>query len=114
VSNQPIVPAERVVVDEDPGLDAVVHLLHPAVEVVAAALPQRRVWVALVAGPVDAGVQVHDQGEVGDADGGCVLGEIGDLGGVPVAGDVPNEVVVVHCDWGAMPASAIIPASFMR
>lgn len=97
VGKHAVVPAERVLVDQDAGLDAVVHRLHPAVEVVTAALRQGPVRVALVAGAVvDTGGQVHEQGEVGDADRGRVLREAGDLGGVPVAGDPPHEVVVGH------------------
>lgn len=98
VSNQAVVPAQRPVVGEDAGLDAVVDRLHPAVEVGAAACLEGGVRVALVAGAVDAGGQVHEQGEAGAADRGCVLAEAGDLGRVPVAGDEPHEVVVSHCN----------------
>lgn len=98
MSNQAVVPPHRVLVGEDPRLDAVVHLLRPAVEVGPAALVQGLVRVALVARAVDAGGQVHEEVEAGDADRGCVLREAGDLGRVPVAGDEPHEVVVGHCD----------------
>ena len=60
-----------------PRLDAVVHLLHPAVEVGPAVLLQGLVRVALVAWRIDAGVEVHGEAEVGGADGGRVLREAG-------------------------------------
>lgn len=101
VGDHAVVPAERVRVGEGAGLDAVVDRLHPAAEVGAARLlRQGRARVGLVSGPVLARAQVHEEREVGRADGRGVLGEAGDLGWVPVLGHGPGEGVVAHCAAG--------------